>query len=257
MPSSCSQNRSTRQPSAFNRSVRVTVTARWRPASPSATQRFLWNVASGLVVPFQRVQTRWVPRLHSRRWSHRLTATQRLTPCPPSTGGSPVFPSSAIRRRRSYETACRGVRRPDPRTARRLEPVHQPTPARGRRDRRGDSAATKYSTLLEYELPLDFRRPDVVLLVAGGVVVVELKGKADASQADIDQVASYARDLRCYHRDCESRGVVPVLVPTRRSRTSSGPERRPSRRPGRARRGGPRVQFRRTWRGHSGRRLRC
>lgn len=79
----------------------------------------------------------------------------------------------------------------------------------------GDTAATSYSTLLEYELPLDFRRPDVVLLVSGGVVVVELKGKRDASQADVDQVAAYARDLRCYHRHCEDRAVIPVLVPTR------------------------------------------
>ncbi len=79
----------------------------------------------------------------------------------------------------------------------------------------GDAAAVSYSTLLEYELPLDFRRPDVLLLVSGGVVVVELKGKRAASQADIDQVAAYARDLRCYHRHCEGRSVIPVLVPTR------------------------------------------
>jgi hypothetical protein len=46
-------------------------------------------------------------------------------------------------------------------------------------------------------------------------MVMELKGKLTPSQADIDQAAAYARDLRCYHRECASRTVVPVLVPTR------------------------------------------
>ena len=79
----------------------------------------------------------------------------------------------------------------------------------------GDPRASGYSTLLEYELPLDFKRPDAILLVSGGVVVIELKGKDRPSRADIDQVAAYARDLRCYHRDCEKRRVMAVLVPTR------------------------------------------
>ncbi|MGQ0735818.1 MAG: DNA/RNA helicase domain-containing protein [Acidobacteriota bacterium] len=78
-----------------------------------------------------------------------------------------------------------------------------------------DVLAKHYSAILEYELPLESRRPDVVLLVAGGILVVELKGKVAPSQADIDQVAAYARDLSCYHRDCAGRSVVPVLVPTR------------------------------------------
>jgi hypothetical protein len=78
-----------------------------------------------------------------------------------------------------------------------------------------DQLAAKYSAILEYELPMESRRPDVVLLVGDGVLVIELKGKAIASQADIDQAAAYARDLRCYHRECWNREVVPVLVPTR------------------------------------------
>jgi hypothetical protein len=41
------------------------------------------------------------------------------------------------------------------------------------------------------------------------------KGKIAPSQADLDQVAAYARDLRCYHRECADREVVAVLVPTR------------------------------------------
>ncbi len=62
---------------------------------------------------------------------------------------------------------------------------------------------------------MESRRPDVVLLLRGAVAVLELKGKPEPSQADLDQVAAYARDLRCYHRDCADREVVCVVVPTR------------------------------------------
>lgn len=78
-----------------------------------------------------------------------------------------------------------------------------------------DRLATSYSAILEYELPMEARRPDVLLLVGSGVMVLELKGKLEPSQADIDQTAAYARDLRCYHRECANRDIVPVLVPTR------------------------------------------
>jgi hypothetical protein len=78
-----------------------------------------------------------------------------------------------------------------------------------------DHLASAYSAILEYELPMDARRPDVVLLVGGGVMVVELKGKLAPSQADLDQASAYARDLRAYHRDCHGREVRAVLVPTR------------------------------------------
>jgi hypothetical protein len=78
-----------------------------------------------------------------------------------------------------------------------------------------NAAASGYSTILEYELPMEFRRPDVVFLVGRGVVVVELKGKQVPTQADVDQAAAYARDLRCYHRECAGRNVSAILVPTR------------------------------------------
>ncbi|MBY0491750.1 MAG: DUF2075 domain-containing protein [Gemmatimonadaceae bacterium] len=78
-----------------------------------------------------------------------------------------------------------------------------------------DELARQYSAILEYELPMESRRPDVILLVGAGVMVVELKGKLSPSQADLDQAAAYARDLRNYHRECANRDVVPVLVPTR------------------------------------------
>jgi hypothetical protein len=78
-----------------------------------------------------------------------------------------------------------------------------------------DDLAEQYTAILEYELPLESRRPDVVLLVSGAVVVLELKGKAEPEQADLDQAAAYARDLRCYHRHCAGREVHAVVVPTR------------------------------------------
>lgn len=78
-----------------------------------------------------------------------------------------------------------------------------------------DALARQYSALLEYELPLESRRPDVLLLVGAGIMVIELKGKESPSQSDIDQAAAYARDLRCYHQECADRPVVAVLVPTR------------------------------------------
>ncbi len=59
---------------------------------------------------------------------------------------------------------------------------------------------------------MEARRPDVVLLLGGPVLVLELKGKALAQRVDIDQAAAYARDLRGYHRECSDRVVEPVLV---------------------------------------------
>ena len=76
---------------------------------------------------------------------------------------------------------------------------------------RSDSAQS-FGTVLEYELPMEFRRTDVILLVDGAVMVLELKGKSDVTRADLDEVSAYARDLRAYHRECESRPVRPVLV---------------------------------------------
>jgi hypothetical protein len=74
-------------------------------------------------------------------------------------------------------------------------------------------AAPDYSAILEYELPLESRRTDVIFLAKGSVVVLELKGKLKPSQADIDQAAAYVRDLRCYHRECADRPVLALCVP--------------------------------------------
>ncbi len=78
-----------------------------------------------------------------------------------------------------------------------------------------DEDASRYWAILEYELPMESRRPDCILLARGAVLVLELKGKATPSQADIDQAGAYARDLRCYHESCSDRLVMPIVVPSR------------------------------------------
>jgi hypothetical protein len=78
-----------------------------------------------------------------------------------------------------------------------------------------DAAADAYTAVLEYQLPLEFRRADAVFLLHDAVVVIELKGKVHANEADVDQAQAYARDLRAYHAECADRPVHAVLVPTR------------------------------------------
>lgn len=80
-----------------------------------------------------------------------------------------------------------------------------------------DLQATDYSAILEYELPMEMRRPDVVFLSSGSVYVLEIKSKNRIEQADLDQAAGYARDLSAYHAECHSRPVHPILVLTRAS----------------------------------------
>ncbi|MBM3279984.1 MAG: DUF2075 domain-containing protein [Candidatus Handelsmanbacteria bacterium] len=69
--------------------------------------------------------------------------------------------------------------------------------------------------LLEYTIPLESRRVDALILLNGAVVVLEFKGKTRPTQADVDQAAAYARDLRAYHRECATVPVHCALVLTR------------------------------------------
>lgn len=73
-------------------------------------------------------------------------------------------------------------------------------------------AAANYTAILEYQLPLESRRPDVIVLENGAIVVLEIKSKAHPEQADLDQINAYVRDLRCYHRECAERPVFGILV---------------------------------------------
>ena len=75
-----------------------------------------------------------------------------------------------------------------------------------------DYAAKEYTAILEYELPRDSRRPDVIVLERGCVAVLELKGALHPSRGALDQAFGYARDLRAYHAACAGREVTPVLL---------------------------------------------
>jgi DUF2075 family protein len=77
------------------------------------------------------------------------------------------------------------------------------------------SEASEYSAILEYTLPRDERRPDVIVLENGVVVVLEFKDKHRVLQADIDQAGAYGRDLKNYHSLCHDAEVESVLIPTR------------------------------------------
>lgn len=78
-----------------------------------------------------------------------------------------------------------------------------------------DLGSSQFTAVLEYELPMESRRADAVLLLHDCVAIIELKGRTHSNDADIDQAHAYARDLRCYHRDCHERNVTPILVPER------------------------------------------
>ena len=80
-----------------------------------------------------------------------------------------------------------------------------------------DEGAKDWTLVFEYELPREGgRRPDVVLLARGQVIVLEFKEKAGLHAADVDQVAAYARDLANYHGASHGRLTIPVLIPTQR-----------------------------------------
>ena len=70
--------------------------------------------------------------------------------------------------------------------------------------------------IFEYALPYESgRRPDVLLVTKEHVVILEFKMKNRILEADVDQVAAYARDIREYHFESREKSVVPVLVLTR------------------------------------------
>ena len=78
------------------------------------------------------------------------------------------------------------------------------------------SEAETWGVVLEYELPLEGgRRPDVVLLAGGTVVVLEFKEKSGVHAADLDQAGAYARDLAHYHAASHKRPVYAALLLTR------------------------------------------
>lgn len=77
-----------------------------------------------------------------------------------------------------------------------------------------DAYAPSYTTILEYQLPYDLRRADLIILERAAIVVVELKGVRNFGQGAIDQLLGYVRDLYAYHSACAGRTLVPVLAST-------------------------------------------
>lgn len=71
-----------------------------------------------------------------------------------------------------------------------------------------------WGVVLEYELPDEGgRRPDVVVLTSNRLIVLEFK-RGRMRPGHVDQVKSYAADLKDYHSGCRDLPVDPVLVYT-------------------------------------------
>jgi hypothetical protein len=82
--------------------------------------------------------------------------------------------------------------------------------------------SAQWTLIFEYELPREGgRRPDLVLLGAGQILVFEFKQKRSPNLADLDQVAEYGRNLAEYHSGSTQNPVSAILVPTRRTTESS------------------------------------
>lgn len=76
--------------------------------------------------------------------------------------------------------------------------------------------------IFEYEIPRLGKRIDVVLLLRGIIFCLEFKvGQKDVQQADVEQVMDYALDLKNFHRFSHDRVIVPILVPTKRTTSST------------------------------------
>lgn len=73
----------------------------------------------------------------------------------------------------------------------------------------------QFHSILEYQIPMEFRRIDAVFLLNDQVLVIEFKGKEYPQSSDIDQASAYGRDLKNYHSCCHDIPVKVVLIPTR------------------------------------------
>ena len=85
--------------------------------------------------------------------------------------------------------------------------------------RHGTPVVDQDGAILEYMLPMEGgRRPDMIVIENGCVLILEFKGKLSYDRADLDQALGYKRDLSAYHSVLHD-GVHPVnavLVLTRR-----------------------------------------
>lgn len=76
--------------------------------------------------------------------------------------------------------------------------------------------------IFEYDIPRLGKRIDVVLLLRGLVFCLEFKvGQSHVLQADVEQVMDYALDLKNFHLFSHDRTIVPILVPTEHTSSTS------------------------------------
>jgi hypothetical protein len=68
-------------------------------------------------------------------------------------------------------------------------------------------SAERYCAILEYRMPDGSKRLDAVLLLAGAVLVVEMKGDGNWQPEYREQAADYARRLYWFHRHCGESGM--------------------------------------------------
>ncbi len=76
--------------------------------------------------------------------------------------------------------------------------------------------------IFEYDIPRLGKRIDVVLLLQGIVFCLEFKvGESTIHEQDIDQVLDYALDLKNFHKFSQDKIIVPILIATRCSGSST------------------------------------
>ena len=83
-------------------------------------------------------------------------------------------------------------------------------------------ADTDGRIIFEYDIPRLGKRIDVVLLLNGIIFCLEFKaGQSSILEGDLDQVLDYALDLKNFHKLSQDALIVPILVATKYSKTSS------------------------------------
>ena len=76
--------------------------------------------------------------------------------------------------------------------------------------------------IFEYDIPRLGKRIDVVLLLNGIIFCLEFKaGQSSILEGDLDQVLDYALDLKNFHKLSQDALIVPILIATKYSKTSS------------------------------------
>ena len=76
--------------------------------------------------------------------------------------------------------------------------------------------------VFEYDIPRLGKRIDVVLLLHGIVFCLEFKvGQSLILETDVDQVLDYALDLKYFHKYSEDRVIVPILIATNYSSSTT------------------------------------